>query len=176
MPVYTVHEPARPEDDRDDDAIAHGARFVFVRDGFHFWAFLLAPLWMLRHRMWLELIAWLLLLAGITFALQALGVAESAGFAVGLLLSLLVGMEAPSLRRWKLSRRGFEHQGVVVADDLEMGERRFFDGWVVQGRRSVTPSAPSPFEPQAGETSRSAAEPRSAADIVGLFPQPEARS
>ena len=27
-----------------------GARFVFVRDGFHFWAFLLAPLWMLRHR------------------------------------------------------------------------------------------------------------------------------
>ena len=134
MPVYTVHEPPRKEDDRDDDASRIGARFVFVRDGFHFWAFLLAPLWMLRHRMWLELIAYLLLIAGITFGLQSLGVAESAGFAVGLLLSLLVGMEASSLRRWKLSRRGFASVGVVVGDDLEDAERRFFDGWTARER------------------------------------------
>ena len=59
MPVYTIHEPPRKEDD--SDTLAHSARFVFVRDGFHFWAFLLAPLWMLRHRMWLELIAYLAL-------------------------------------------------------------------------------------------------------------------
>ena len=31
-------------------------RFVFVRDGFHFWAFLLAPLWLLWHRLWLVLV------------------------------------------------------------------------------------------------------------------------
>ena len=37
MPVYTVHEPPR----RDDDALGHAMRFRFVRDGFHFWAFLL---------------------------------------------------------------------------------------------------------------------------------------
>ena len=29
---------------------------VFVRDGFHFWAFLLAPLWLLLHRLWLALV------------------------------------------------------------------------------------------------------------------------
>ena len=34
--------------------LAHTARFRFVRDGFHVWAFLLAPFWMLRHRLWLE--------------------------------------------------------------------------------------------------------------------------
>ena len=92
MPIYTVHEPPR----RDDELLAHTARFAFVRDGFHFWAFLLAPLWMLRHRLWLELIVYLLLTAGITFALRRLGVAESAGGLVWFLMSLLVGMEAPT--------------------------------------------------------------------------------
>jgi len=166
MPVYTVHEPPRSDGDRDDDAIAHGARFVFVRDGFHFWAFLLAPLWMLRHRMWLELIAWLLLLAGITFTLEGLGVAESAGFAVALLLSLLVGIEASSLRRWKLSRRGFASVGVVVGDDLEDAERRFFDGWTAQNEPSARAAPPPPPSQFLGSSS---------SEIVGLFPQPEAR-
>ena len=166
MPVYTVHEPPRSDDDRDDDAIAHGARFVFVRDGFHFWAFLLAPLWMLRHRMWLELIAWLLLLAGITFALEGLGVAESVGFAVALLLSLLVGIEASSLRRWKLSRRGFASVGVVVGDDLEDAERRFFDGWTAQNEPPARTAPPPPPSQFLGSSS---------SEIVGLFPQPEAR-
>jgi len=166
MPVYTVHEPPRSDGDRDDDAIAHGARFVFVRDGFHFWAFLLAPLWMLRHRMWLELIAWLLLLAGITFALEGLDLAESAGFAVALLLSLLVGIEASSLRRWKLSRRGFASVGVVVGDDLEDAERRFFDGWTAQNEPSARAAPPPPPSQFLGSSS---------SEIVGLFPQPEAR-
>jgi hypothetical protein len=131
---------------------------------------------MLRHRMWLEAIAYLALIGGITYGLNRLGVGDSAGPWVAVLLSLLVGLEASSLRRWKLARRGFENLGVVVGEDLDIAERRFFDGWVVQGRRSVTPPTPSPFEPPAAETPRSAAEPRAATDIVGLFPQPEARA
>src|ERR1051325_6677580 len=97
MPVYTFHEP--PRRDRDDDLIAHTARFQFVRDGFHFWAFLLAPFWMLRHRMWVELIAYLLLVGGLTFALRRLGLEATAGTGVALLLAILIGMEASSLRR-----------------------------------------------------------------------------
>jgi uncharacterized protein DUF2628 len=163
MPVYTVHEP--PRRDNDDDMIAHTARFQFVRDGFHFWAFLLAPFWMLRHRMWLEFIVYLLLVGGLTFALRRLGIEEAAGVWVALLLAILIGMEAPSLRRWKLARRGFESRGVVVADELEMAERRFFDGWMAG-------EAPPP----ASTTPTSFARPASgAAEIVGLFPQPEAR-
>jgi Protein of unknown function (DUF2628) len=166
MPVYTIHEPPRKEDDRGDDALAHSARVVFVRDGFHFWAFLLAPLWMLRHRMWLELIAYLLLIAGITFALQRLGLDGSAGFVVYVLVSLLVGMEASSLRRWKLSRRGFASVGVVVGDELEEAERRFFDAWTAQNEapaRSAPSAPPSPFVGSASS------------EIVGLFPQPGTR-
>ena len=168
MPVYTVHEPSRH--DSDDDTIAHTSRFVFVRDGFHFWAFLLAPLWMLRHRMWLELIAWLLLLAGITFALEGLDLAESAGFAVALLLSLLVGIEASSLRRWKLSRRGFASVGVVVGDDLEDAERRFFDGWTEQSEPPARAAPPPPPSQAPSQFLGSAS-----SEIVGLFPQPETR-
>ena len=54
MSVYTVHEPPR----RAGAAAADVERFAFVRDGFSWWAFLLAPLWMLRHRMWLVLIGY----------------------------------------------------------------------------------------------------------------------
>jgi hypothetical protein len=171
MPVFTVHEPPRSEDD--EDALAHATRFTFVRDGFHFWAFLLAPLWMLRHRMWLEFIAYLLLTAGITFALQGLNVTGSAGLWVALLLAVLVGMEAPSLRRWKLSRRGFGNVGLVVGKDREEAERRFFDSWATGDRenvrRDVEPSVPAPTVP-----SPFGAAPSS--DIVGLFPQPGARA
>jgi Protein of unknown function (DUF2628) len=166
MPIYTVHEPPR----RDDELLAHTARFRFVRDGFHFWAFLLAPFWMLRHRLWLELIAYLLLIGGLTFALRRLGIEESAGGLVWFLVSLLVGIEASSLLRWKLARRGFENLGVVVAEDQEIAERRFFDGWVSDtGRLAAAkpippaPAASSPFERPASS------------EIVGLFPQPKAR-
>src|SRR5205085_12667263 len=164
MPVYTVHEP--PRRDSDDDLIAHTARFQFVRDGFHFWAFLLAPLWMLRHRMWLELIAYLLLVGAAAYALRRYGI-EGAGAWIALLLALLVRIEASSLRRWKLARRGFAHVGVVVGRDLEHAERRFFDGWAVDERPGAPPSPESPPAMRA---------PAARSDeIIGLFPQPGAR-
>jgi len=164
MPVYTVHEPPR----RDDDALGHAMRFRFVRDGFHFWAFILAPLWMLRHRLWIELIAWLLILGGAMFLLHRFGIEESAGFWVWLFLSAPVGMEASSLLRWKLARRGFGQAGIVVGDNLEDAERRFFDRWDEEPARPVAgaPASPSPFGPP----------PAASSDIVGLFPQPQARS
>ena len=53
MSSYTVHEPPL----RAGAAAPEPERYVFVRDGFSFWAFLFGPLWMLRHRMWLVLAA-----------------------------------------------------------------------------------------------------------------------
>src|SRR3954467_8496723 len=163
MPIYTVHEPPQR---RDDDALAHTARVRFVRDGFHFWAFLLTPLWMLRHRLWIELIAYLLIVGGAVFVLRRVGIEEEAGFWVALFLAGLVGMEASSLLRWKLARRGFEQVGVVVGDRLEGAEQRFFDPWSGEPREaSPAAPAPSPFGPP----------PAAPSDIVGSFPQPQAR-
>ena len=58
MSVYTVHEPPQ----RDAGASVDPDRFVFVRDGFYFWAMVFGPIWLLWRRLWLALlfyvIAW----------------------------------------------------------------------------------------------------------------------
>ena len=127
MAVYTVHEPPLKRYDTAGDP----DRFVFVRDGFSFWAFLLGPLWMLRHRMWLVLIGYVVLAAGLQFGLQRLGVEGAVPAVVGVLVALLVGFEAGTLRRFTLARRRWSNVGVIVGDDREVAEQRFFDAWVM---------------------------------------------
>ncbi|MES1156063.1 MAG: DUF2628 domain-containing protein, partial [Pseudorhodoplanes sp.] len=55
MSVYTVHEPPR----RDPGASADPERFVFVRDGFYFWAMVFGPFWLAWRRQWLALLLYL---------------------------------------------------------------------------------------------------------------------
>jgi hypothetical protein len=160
MAVYTVHEPPP----RRGEAAADPERFAFVRDGFHFWAFLLGPLWMLRRRLWLVLILYLLLVIVLQVGLWFVGAGGWLKFIAGVLLAMLVGLEAPTLRRWTLGRRGWLTVGVVVADDLEMAERRFFDRWVdrPQPVNVPPPSVAAPLYAAAGSHD----------EVFGLFPQP----
>jgi hypothetical protein len=165
MAVYTVHEPPQ----RRDGETPAPERFIFVRDGFSFWAFLLGPLWMLRHRMWLVLFGLGLMLAGLDFASQRLSLSSEVGAVVILLLALLIGFEAGTLRRFTLARRKWSNVGIIVGDDLEAAERRFFDAWT-KLHGSGTPPAipplrnvPRSLRPQPADT-----------DVVGLFPQPGA--
>ena len=51
MPVYTVHAPVANGAD-----LAAADKFVFVRDGFHFWAAVAGVIWLAWHRLWLALI------------------------------------------------------------------------------------------------------------------------
>jgi hypothetical protein len=160
MAVYTVHEPPR----RDNDTLAHTERFAFVRDGFSWPAFLFGPLWMLRHRLWLAFICYLLA----AFALGAAARAAGAGdwvIGVSLLVALLIGFEASTLRRYGLARRGWTTVGVVVGDDLESAERRFFDAWAAGGVPRPTPA------PASGP-----AVPTPSGPIIGLFPEPGTRA
>jgi hypothetical protein len=164
MPVYTVHEPPR----RSRDALAHTTRFVFVRDGFHWSAFLFAPFWMLRHRLWLELLFLIIIVTGLFVGLKRFGGGESFGLLSALLVQLFVGMEASSLRRWKLARRGYRNLGIVIGDDREAAERRFFDSWAAgePTPSMTTGTPPGPSAPRAKEAS---------SEVVGLFPQPGGR-
>ena len=45
-----------------------------------------------------------------------------------------MGFEAASLQRWTLSRRNWRQLDIVVADDEESAERRFFDRWTARQR------------------------------------------
>src|SRR5665213_902022 len=122
MPVYTVHAPVTSS-----AGVAATDRFAFVRDGFHDWAALLGVLWLAWHRLWLALIGWIVLIAAIDFALVKLGVGGGTILLVDILLALLLGFEAANLERWTLSRRNWRELDIVVADDEEAAERRFFD-------------------------------------------------
>jgi hypothetical protein len=160
MTVYTVHEPPPREGRVDVDS----DRFVFVRDGFYFWAFLLGPLWMIWRGLWLVLILYLIVMVGFQVGLHAFGVSDAVKFVVGFLMALLVGFEAATLRRWTYWRRGWRNPGVVVAPDLESAERRFFDSWVTQGAPRVSVAPPPAMRI-----------PEPAPQVLGLFPEPEQR-
>src|SRR4029077_11489302 len=101
MTVFTVHQPLP----RKTEDVAPPERFAFVRDGFYFWAFLLGPLWMFWNRLWLVLVVFLVGTAAVPAARSALGVSGVVKFAVGLLIAILVGCEAGTLRRWSQRRR-----------------------------------------------------------------------
>jgi hypothetical protein len=161
MTVFTVHEP-RP---RRNETAAAPERFVFVRDGFYFWAFLLGPLWMLWHRLWLVLVIYLVATTAVQALLWALAVSPVVKFAAGALIALLVGFEAASLRRWTLGRRRWRNVGLVVGRNVEAAERRFFDSWVANHSARVAPPPPAdaPVPPPAESS------------VIGLFPEPQPR-
>jgi hypothetical protein len=189
MPVYTVHEPPV----RTAGVLADPARFVFVRDGFYWWALLLTPLWMLWRRLWLVFGLYLVLSIGIETAMRIYGASAGMTSLAAALISLLVGLEAGSLQRFTLKRRGWNNVGVVFGSDLEDAEQRFFVAWVNGARAQVTPPAATP--PAAPPTSAtplttsmssymapyaapSKASLRPAADssgVIGLFPEPGAQ-
>ena len=173
MPVYTVHAP-----------VANGAdlpatdRFVFVRDGFHFWAAVASVIWLLWHRLWLALIGWIVLTLAVNVGLGALGVGSRTIFLIDVVLALLLGFEAASLRRWTLSRRKWRQLDIVVADDEELAERRFFDRWTGRQRGltndqyAIDRGGPPPTRNIPGQSFSKPPPPLPQGGIIGLFPEP----
>ena len=172
MPVYTVHAPVANGAD-----LAATDRFVFVRDGFHFWAAVASVIWLLWHRLWLALIGWIVLMIAIQFGMAALGASRGTIFVVDVLIAILMGFEAATLRRWSLSRRKWRQLDIVVADNVLAAEHRFFERWtarhrgVVNDQRSVDRGGPPPTRDVPGQ-SFSKPPPLPQGGIIGLFPEP----
>jgi hypothetical protein len=165
MPVYTVHEPRKLTGNPVRDA----ERFQFVRDGFHFSAFLLGPVWMLFRRMWLVFVLYVIAMMAIFFGMTALRVPAEAQFVAGLLIALLIGFEAGTLRRFTLRR--WRNVGSVVGIDRDDAERRFFEAWVAREEYGQ-PLVDNPDGiPPAAHVVRTQA----SNDVIGLFPEPERR-
>ncbi len=162
MSVFTVHEPPR----RAVDAMPDLERIVFVRDGFSFWAFLFTALWMMRYRMWLVLVLYLVIAVGLENALYYAGAGTAGIVLVEFAMAVLMGMEAATLRRFALRRRGFREIGIVSGEDPEDAERRFFDSWgcATPEKPDAAPPRPSVLPAPLSHTP----------DVVGLFPDPGA--
>ena len=116
MASYVVMEPPGRSEKVDTT--------TFVRDGFSWPGFLVPPIWLAWHRLWVE--------AGLTFVvmglLSMLGERLGLGLAgsvLSLLVSFYVGLEGQGLRIASLCRRGWHEWGVVAADRLDDADTRY---------------------------------------------------
>ena len=164
MPTYTVHEPPP----RKGEAVSAPERFVFVRDGFYVWAFLLAPLWLLWRRLWLAFVIYLLVNVALGIGLTLIGAPPGVKFLASLLIALLVGFEASAIWRRKLAWKKWKTLGFVVGDDAETAERRFYAAWT---KRPDDKPAAAPAPQYSAPVRRG---PPSPSDVIGLFPEPGA--
>lgn len=162
MATFLVFEPV---DQTRTQAAAE--RVVFLREKFSFWAFLLTPFWLLRYRLWLAFLVWLVVFVAINLIGGWLGFGPFAGIAASFFPSLLFGMEAANLRGKKLVRKGYRDAGVVIAEDIETAERRFLETW--KNAAATAPHAPPPGYP---ETKFAIAAEQ---NVIGLFPTPGQR-
>jgi hypothetical protein len=157
MAVYSVFEP--PE--RSNDAAEDAERFAFVRDGFSWAAFAFGPIWMLWRGLWLVLVGYFGAVAALAIGMHVDRFHAGVEAWAWILFGILIGLEASSLQRWTLMRRGWNDLGIVVADDLEAAERRFFAAWTPSIRNRPMPAAARLRMPSGN-------------DVVGLFPEPGA--
>ncbi|TPI46298.1 DUF2628 domain-containing protein [Mesorhizobium sp. B2-9-1] len=114
MAIYVVMAP--PAGNKAEDAI-------FVRDSFTWLGFLVAPLWLAWHRMWIEATLTFIVMAILSGAGERLGL-KGAGSLLSLLVSLYVGFEGQGLRIASLRRRGWREWGVIEAGNLADAEMR----------------------------------------------------
>jgi hypothetical protein len=104
-------------------ASAETARFV--RDGFHFWAFVFTALWALYRGLWFAALLIFAAVAALALAEQALGWPAGVALAAEVVLSLLVGLEAGAWQRATLERRGWVEAAVIAAPNRDTAEQRF---------------------------------------------------
>ncbi|MEI9403288.1 DUF2628 domain-containing protein [Mesorhizobium argentiipisi] len=114
MAIYVVMAP--PAGNKAQDV-------RFVRDSFTWPGFLVAPLWLAWHWMWIEAALTFIVMAILSVAGKRLGL-EGAGSLLSLLVSLYVGFEGQGLRIASLRRRGWREWGVVEAGNLTDAETR----------------------------------------------------
>ncbi|MFN4276001.1 MAG: DUF2628 domain-containing protein [Ferrovibrio sp.] len=136
MRFFTLHE--RPGPTGGDPQV------VAVASGFSWWAAIMPPLWLLRHRLWLGLIGYLLLSMLWGVALELGDIAEPAATVLALGLSFLIGAMAADYRRWTLTRRGWRFVDVQRAEDAAEAEERYIRGRAAPVTPTQTGAATAP--------------------------------
>lgn len=163
MRTYTVHVPEGSV--RGDPRALEQAHLV--RDGFSWGAFAFTVLWFLRHRLWLAALLVLVGLVGLAFAGRALGLSPFAALIITGLASLLIGMEASSLRRWTYGRRGKPARDAVIAGSQEEAELKAATRWL------DAESVPGMGATGAAITAVTRPAHRRDDAVIGLFPASE---
>lgn len=139
-------------------------RATIVPDGFSWTAFAFGPLWFLYHRLWIATLAVVALLAAAIAGGILLGIRPGAALVIAVLVQLLIGLEASTLRRWTYARRGRPVRDAVVAHNADEAESKALGRWLDPAIAPRPPAAPFPRGPS-----------RASEGIIGLFPLSEDR-
>lgn len=163
---YTLHVApfAEPGDPRALE------RADLVRDGFSWGAFLVPALWFVAHRHWLLALAAVLVVGALAGILRLAGLAPGPILMAEILLHLLIGFEASSLRRWSYARRGRPAVDVVHAANEAEAETKAFSRWLAPAAEAAAtrpPPVPARYRPALGA--------RPDGGVIGLFPDLEGR-
>ncbi len=161
--IFLVFEPK--DGLKNAPTLADAERVVFLREKFSWPALFFGPLWLLWHYLWLGLLLWVVASFALGIVMASLGFKASMMFATFVVPSLIVAFEATALRRRKLLRKGMRDAGVVIAQDIEIAERRFFADWAKRAQVATNerPAPPPGRLP-----------PLDPSPVLGLFPQPGA--
>lgn len=123
MHIYTIHEP--PYWTADVDSRAE-VTLIFVQEGFNWFAFFLAPVWALWHRLWLVFIGLVIASVLLTLLVGLAGLNFWFEGMLGLGFALFVGFEANDMRRWTLKYRAWNLRGVVAGCGRDEAVHRYF--------------------------------------------------
>lgn len=115
MAIYVVMEPPGRGESVDT---------TFIRDGFAWLGFLVPPLWLAWHRLWVEAALAFVAMGLLSMLGERLDL-ETAGSLLSFLVMLFVGLEGQGLRIAALRRRGWHEWGVVEADRLDDADIRY---------------------------------------------------
>lgn len=172
MVTYTIHIP--PEGAA---RTAEGSEaLVFVKDGFSWVALIIPMIWMIFRRMWWPLLGYLAAALVLQIAIVGAGLSEEAAFWALLLFALLFALEASSVRRWSLRRRGYQLYAVVSGHDRVDCETKALAAWLAETpvasppsvKAAAAPPSPLRYGPQTGRP------PATDDDaVIGMFPEPE---
>jgi hypothetical protein len=159
MTIYAVHAPINA-----GDQVAAADRCAFVRDSFSWGAFFFAPLWLLRHQLWVAFLGWLAAMLLLWGASYGLGLSSSATFWCYVAIAAFLGLEGAMLRSASLRRKGFNLADIVASGSRDDAERIFYMRWLAGSARQPSEPMFRPVTPAARASER----------VIGTFPDAEA--
>jgi hypothetical protein len=165
--VYSVYEPPAKVQD-----LAERAESVaFVKEGFAWPALFVPLLWLIYHRMWIELVVLFLIYVVMLLAIGTGSQAQTLAVWTSFAIAVLFAFVANDLRAASLERRGYRFAGAVSGRDRNEAERIFFTAWLPQQERAKREPPPPPLPRRAGDV-RARLERGEGEEVIGLFPQP----
>ena len=91
-----------------------------IPETFSWLAAILPPVFLARHGLWLELVAWVLKVLALVVLSRFIG--DGAAFLLYVLTAIWLGFAASGLRRHALQWRGWTHRGARIAPSADLAQ------------------------------------------------------